>query len=430
MNADVSGKMPLRRLRRPFFSWENYRLLFDGVFWLMVAITYWAYAVLLFDGGEALANAGYDPRIFGLLPVTLAFAAVVVSWHLLPWSLAVRRWRLLALPVFVGSVFWANYAMVLVDRAFYWPLFMMVFAHAVFLFGPVRSLPYLALVLGAIFVYLRFTDEADALEHALTMVVASPLVVFVVVACAAVLEATRRRGQAQELLEELGLAHAELREYAGRVREFSVSEERARMAREIHDSVGHYLAVVNVQLEAAGKLLARDPDAARVQLERAKASASGALSEVRRSVRALEPLAVAERSSTGALAALARGFEGAGPRVCFEVVEDGGRERDLAPEAELVLYRSLQEGLTNALKHGGAERISATLTFGPGRVRLVVADDGDGARCEPGEFMEGGFGLRSLSERAAALGGTAEAGNAPGGGFVLDVDLPAGEATG
>lgn len=404
--------------RRPFFSWENYRLLFDVVFWLMLTFTYAGYAVSLIgdDGGLA---ARYDMRLFGLLPGTLSFAAVAVAWHLLPWDLGVSKRRLLVVPVFLACVFWVNYSLITIDRVFYWPLFLMVFAHGVFLFGPKKSLYYAALVLLLVFVYLQLTGDDSVLSNIVLLVLISPSILFFITACAAIIEATERRREAQDLLAELRSAHAELRDYAGKVRELSISEERTRMAREIHDSVGHYLTVANVQLEAAGKLLDKSPKDAREQLERAKASASGALSEVRRSVRALKPLAVQERSGSGALAALAHGFEGAGPAVHFEV---RGEERELPQEAELVLYRALQEGLTNALKHSDARRISARLSFDPEHVKLAVADDGKGA---PEEAHRGGFGLSTLGQRVSALGGELRAANRPEGGFLLEIELPA-----
>jgi len=404
-------------IRRPLFSWESYRLLFDLAFWLMLAITYLGY-VIVFVGKREEVVTTHDMRLFGLLPVTLAFAAVAVLWHLLPWEGGVRPQRYLVVPLFLASVFWANYSMAALDRVFYWPFFLLAFAHGVFLFGPKRGALYAGGVLALVFLYLLLTSEEGVLADALLVVAVSPSVLFVVAASAAILEATRRRREAQGLLAELEGANAELKDYAGKVRELAVSEERTRMAREIHDSVGHYLTVVNVQLEAANKLLDKRPGAARGQLEKAKASASNALSEVRRSVRALKPLDVTEKAGAGALAALVRGFEGAGPAVRFEVA---GEERELPPEVELVLYRTLQEGLTNALKHSGASRVEARLSFEPGAVALRISDDGRGA---PDGFMEGGFGLEALRERAGSLGGTARAGNAPEGGFRLEVELP------
>jgi signal transduction histidine kinase len=179
--------------------------------------------------------------------------------------------------------------------------------------------------------------------------------------------------------------------------------------------------VVNVQLEAAGKLLDRDPEKAREAVARAKTSASETLSEVRRSVRALKPLALEKRTGLGALAALAREFGGTGNAVSFEVI---GQERDLSPEAELLLYRALEEGLTNALKYSGGSRVEAKLAFEPSGVRLTVADNGRGSSSSVRGLGGTGFGIPGLKERASALGGRVSAAGADGGGFVLEVELP------
>jgi signal transduction histidine kinase len=117
------------------------------------------------------------------------------------------------------------------------------------------------------------------------------------------------------------------------------------------------------------------------------------------------------------MAALARSFESTDLDVRFTVE---GSERELSGEAELVLYRALQEGLTNALKHSRARRVTASLAFGAESVSLTVADDGEGVP----EDAEKGFGLATLGERTAALGGVLSAGNASEGGFALRLELP------
>jgi signal transduction histidine kinase len=154
---------------------------------------------------------------------------------------------------------------------------------------------------------------------------------------------------------------------------------------------------------------------------RAKSAASETLSEVRRSVRALKPLAIEKRTGLGALAALTREFGGTGIAVSFEVV---GQERDLSPEAELLLYRALQEGLTNALKYSGGSRVEAKLAFEPSGVQLTVADNGRGSSGNVQRLGGTGFGIPGLKERASALGGRVSAADADGGGFVLEVELP------
>ena len=107
--------------------------------------------------------------------------------------------------------------------------------------------------------------------------------------------------------------------------------------------------------------------------------------------------------------------------VSFEVT---GRERDLSPEAQLLLYRALEEGLTNALKYSGGSRAEARLAFEPSGVRLTVPDNGRGSSGNDRGLDGMGFGIPGLRERATALGGTVSAGEADGEGFVLQVELP------
>ena len=254
--------------------------------------------------------------------------------------------------------------------------------------------------------------------------IALPFAVFMVGICAAVVEATGRREQAQVLLEDLESANVELRANVARVRELSVAEERARIAREIHDSVGHHLTMINLQLQNAQRFRHRDPAEAWEEVGSARELALEALSEVRRAVRALKPLAVEETTGAGALAALARNFDGTGIGVSFEVE---GEERELAEETEITLYRAMQEGLTNAGRHAKARRVQTTLRFSEFGVSLTVSDDGRGSEVGPsnGAVARGeGFGLFSPKERVEDLGGTVEWGDRPEGGFALVVDLP------
>jgi signal transduction histidine kinase len=130
---------------------------------------------------------------------------------------------------------------------------------------------------------------------------------------------------------------------------------------------------------------------------------------------------VERQTGPGALAALAREFGGTGVAVSFEVV---GQERDLSSEVELLLYRTLQEGLTNALKYSGGSRVEAKLAFEPSCVRLTVADNGRGSSDDVHGLGGTGFGIPGLKERASALGGRVSAADADGEGFVLEVELP------
>ena len=407
MAAEESGRVSFReRLARVLPTEPYIGRFFELIFWGYFGATYVSYFL---DGQE-----------YGAVIVTLAFAALLISWLLLPWSPRVPWYRLVGAPAaFVA----ASFAVVhLTGFALAAGLFSISVANAVFLFGFWRGLACAAALLPLIFVDRLWSEPGlgtiGALERTAYWI---PVFAFVIGMCATATEAVRRKERAEGLFADLERANSALKRSAEQARELAISEERNRVAREIHDSLGHYLVVVNVQLEAAGKLLDRDPEKAREAVARAKTAASETLSEVRRSVRALKPSAMEKRTGLGALAALAREFKDTGIAVSFEVV---GNARELSPEAELLLYRALEEGLTNALKYSGGSRVEAKLAFEPSGVRLTVADNGRGASGTHEELGGTGIGILGLEERASALGGTVSSADAEEGGFVLEVQLP------
>jgi signal transduction histidine kinase len=237
--------------------------------------------------------------------------------------------------------------------------------------------------------------------------------------------AARERSDA--LLRQLGEAHERLRASAARVHELATAEERNRLAREIHDSLGHYLTVVNVQLEAALALRGRDPARADRALGEAKRLAGEALAEVRRSVAALRPAALDALPLREAIErhVVQWGQQG-GPDVAIEIEGDMAR---CGPELELLLFRAVQEGLTNVRKHARAAHAWVGLRIGQEAAELRVRDDGVGVggpsiQPDQSESPAGGFGLVGLRERAAALGGTLTLGPAVGGGAELRLTAP------
>lgn len=398
------------RRERAFPELPNERYidrLFSLLFWGYFAATYLSYLL-------------ERERQVGVLVGTAIFGCLAVAWRLLPWNLGVPRLRLLAAPAFLLLSFLIVY---LTDFGLSVGLYSIAVANSVFLFGLRRAVVYAAALLVLIFGDYLLTSPGlptgEELERAAYWI---PSFAFVMGICAVAQRAVQRYKESRDLLSKLESANDELRRYADRVRELTISEERGRMARELHDAAGHHLAVVNLQLEAATRLLERDPEKVGGALKRARAAAADAMSEVRRSVKALKPLAMEDRAGAGVLSALAREFGDTGMTVSFTAL---GTEEELPPEIELVLYRALQEGLTNAAKHSGAGRVDAELAFAPGTVRLIVADDGRGAEAvATGTPEGGGFGISGLRERAAALCGTVSVRSGDGGGFVLDVELP------
>jgi signal transduction histidine kinase len=234
---------------------------------------------------------------------------------------------------------------------------------------------------------------------------------FVIVFTRVAVSEKRTREHAEQLAADLATANQQLRDAAARTEELAMARERNRLAREIHDSLGHYLTTVAVQLEAARALHAADPARSLAAVEKAHGLAREALVEVRRSVGALRAEGPAQP-----LVARLHELVASLPVAALSVL---GEPRRLGPEVEHGLFRAAQEGLTNVRKHASARHVAVTVDFSAAdRVRLSVVDDGCGC-AQP----TGGFGLTGLRERLALLGGSVEAANRAEGGFALRVEL-------
>jgi signal transduction histidine kinase len=203
---------------------------------------------------------------------------------------------------------------------------------------------------------------------------------------------------------------------AAAIEELAKTQERNRIARDIHDGLGHYLTVVHVQLEAAQALLARDPNAAREALRKAQALTREGLTEVRRSVALLRG-SRPQRQLVAAIEKLADECSADGIKTELKL---RGSPRPLPEPVEITLYRAAQEALTNVRRHARASHLSIELAFAPSDgIRLRVEDDGVGA-----DGVSQGFGLIGLRERAESVGGKIAVRSARGQGFKLEVELP------
>lgn len=245
-------------------------------------------------------------------------------------------------------------------------------------------------------------------------------VLFTIVFSMLAVQAEKARNEVQRLAAELREANRRLREYAVQAEELSATRERNRIAREIHDSLGHFLTVANVQIEAARALAPTDPGRAREATGKAQAFIQEGLQDIRRSVAALRSSPLDQKSLIQALPELL-GATGADSLAAELVVL--GTVRSLPSPVELSLYRAAQEGLTNARKHSNAKHAWVTLDFqNEHSVTLSVQDDGIGAASGPDQS---GFGLRGLRERAQLLGGSLNTRTAANTGFLLKFEVPA-----
>lgn len=213
--------------------------------------------------------------------------------------------------------------------------------------------------------------------------------------------------------------HDERERAAGLAREVEAlasTRERNRIARDIHDGLGHALTVAHIQLEAARDLIGGDPERAGQIVARVQSVIQDGLRDVRCSVGLLReparPQALGE-----ALRRWGSALRDEGIAVDL-VLPDAGAVA--SPAATHVLYRAAQEALTNLRKHASARSVAIVLEHTAGALRLTIRDDGRGGGDAPAQ----GFGLVGLRERVAALGGTLDVVTSPGRGFALTLELP------
>jgi signal transduction histidine kinase len=234
--------------------------------------------------------------------------------------------------------------------------------------------------------------------------------------------AERLLRQLEESNAELERAHKQLQEYAAQVEELTIVRERTRLAREIHDILGHHLSILNIQLETIGKLQERDPARAASELAEARRVAAQSMQEVRNAVAALRPTSIATMSLTEALEQLGKEFERNAPDTAL-TLDCETELPPLPPDIGLALYRAAQEALTNIRKHAQASKVLLRLRYEDGMIELLVLDNGRGASQD--DTQQGnGFGLIGLRERIELLGGQVTHGPAEQGGYRVVVRVP------
>jgi signal transduction histidine kinase len=334
----------------------------------------------------------------GPAPVTLVVAALMAGWH---GFFVVRRPHLLGRlhPMALHfAVLCALYvALVLTDRSFDVVIFGLMPQAYVMLRTPWSYAGAVATILCT-FAARGYLDDPGALW---------------------------RLAGSCGLVVAIGLFVTYVMRQSAHNRTVGVLEERARLAREIHDTLAQGLSGIITQLEAAEQAMPGqgDPDltSVRRRITLAKELARDNLREARRSVDALRPGPLEEARLEEALAQVAQRWAQA-CEVSATVTVDG-TPRPLAGEVSGTLLRAAQEGLSNVAKHAQAGRVAITLTYMDDEVTLDVFDDGTGF--DP-RARGSGYGLAAMGERARGVGGTLTVESAPGEGTALCLRIPSG----
>ena len=202
----------------------------------------------------------------------------------------------------------------------------------------------------------------------------------------------------------------------------AVLEERNRLARELHDSVTQQLFSITLTAQAARMQLERDPQRVASQLERLQETAGAALAEMRALIYQLRPPALRDQ---GLVAALQQHAQFLAHREGMVITLSVSGDERLARGVEQPIYRIVQEALNNVVKHANARNVQVTLAFTGEGVRVCVRDDGQGFDPEALPAGDGRhFGLLSMRERAAEIGGTVEVRSAVGRGAEVIVTVP------
>ncbi|HBY96467.1 MAG TPA: hypothetical protein DEP84_21405 [Chloroflexi bacterium] len=225
------------------------------------------------------------------------------------------------------------------------------------------------------------------------------------------------------LQAKLTEAYGQMQDHIARAEALAMAQERARLAREIHDTLGHTLTALDVQLELIVQLSANSNEDCERVARHARALVKDGLSEVRRAVKALRPGALEVLSLSEAIASLTADYQ---ERTHIDVIwHVEGEVVPLSSRLAVPLYRAAQEALTNVSRYAEATQVVVTLGFEREAIHLTVEDNGqasESSRQNGGAAV--GFGLRGLRERAEALRGEFQAGPARTGGFRVEMKLP------
>lgn len=272
-----------------------------------------------------------------------------------------------------------------------------------------------AIILAYVISMLLFTSDPATIWSGMPTFLAGQ--VFIVFFTHLAVSEQSARTEVERLVSELEDANQRLRRYALQIEELAITKERNRLAREIHDGLGHHLTTIYMQIQAAIAVMDTNPQRTRAILTKAQNQTQAALVDVRDSVASLRSLPDEHLPLPERLGNLLKGSELAGISPKLTIM---GTPRDLSPQAQLTIFRAVQEGLSNAVKHAQATSVWVTLDYTPEHaVQLTIRDNGVGA-----EQMDKGFGLMGLRERVNLLKGNFNISTQKGQGFSIKIEVP------
>jgi signal transduction histidine kinase len=398
-----------------------------GLYLIIHVILFTALGLTLYThwGHDSAMHGKADVVLVGLVAIQVLFILVfftlptLIHWPDWPWFRSAREGA-------VDSIWWVyivtSVAIVLaesrIDRSFQW--FMFIYLCHIFV-RPLRISVPTSLAIAAVFLLnligwskLAKWDAEDWFSGLFGVTAWFFLAFFI----GRTVSTNVQRGR---LILELQAAKRELELARERELELAALRERERLARDLHDTLGHALVTLTVQLEAAQRLQATEPARAAALLAELQKLTRSSMEDLRRSLANLRASGLGDRPLTESLRTLcAEAGKRFGAAIDCQVAGDADA---LPPAVAEVLWRAAQEGLTNIEKHAHARCVEVNLTVQSKEVVLRVSDDGAGLPPHA-EEKPGHYGLRGLRERVEGLGGTFTIATAGSSGTAIEAHIP------
>ena len=222
----------------------------------------------------------------------------------------------------------------------------------------------------------------------------------------------------RQMRHKLANANEQLKEYSQKIEELATVQERNRIARDIHDSLGHALTSLNIQMQTAVKLWDKEPTQAHSFLTQAQSLGKTAMQEVRKSITTLREDAKDERPLEAIIETLVDDYrKGTGLLICTNITRCGSVSKPIAK----TIYRIVQESLTNIFKYAEATEVRVELKTTPEELNLIIEDNGKGFNARQ---KRSGFGLKGMQERVSTVNGLFQLTTAPNKGCRIEVKIP------
>ena len=233
-----------------------------------------------------------------------------------------------------------------------------------------------------------------------------------------VLQLTNKILTERQMRQKLANANEQLKEYSQKIEELATVQERNRIARDIHDSLGHALTSLNIQMQTAVKLWEKEPTQAHSFLTQAQSLGKTAMQEVRKSISTLREDGREEQPLEARIETLVDDYrKGTGLFICTNISRCSSVSKPVAK----TIYRIIQESLTNIFKYAEATEVKIQLKTTPEQLSLTIEDNGKGFDLKK---KRSGFGLRGMQERVTTVNGRFELITSPKNGCRIEVKIP------